>query len=244
MDLISYSQTTQFSKYRPLFNELSAAKVINQIKTLKIFMRDFNIDIIISNSDHDKLEQFCSLFNLKSFIKKETCITKLHMSTIDLIIKNKPLSFQNSSFIKTGLSDPHKLITTFAKSHFTWVVTVTVYYRNFTKADEKSFLNDLRNDIRNKFVNLTIFHQMIQMRIIVSLLILSLRLSNVMHLWKRDLSEEIKSLLWTRELRKVIYTISRLRNNFVKTPPKRMQKVQNTTKQMCISQKKKYSEIF
>ena len=33
-------------------------------------MRDFNIDIIISNSDHDKLEQFCSLFNLKSFIKK------------------------------------------------------------------------------------------------------------------------------------------------------------------------------
>ena len=102
IDLIQYSQTTQFSKYRPLFNEFSAAKVINQIKTLKIFMRDFNIDIIISNSDHDKLEQFCSLFNLKSFIKKETCITKLHVSTIDLIIKNKPLSFQNSSFIKTG----------------------------------------------------------------------------------------------------------------------------------------------
>ena len=148
-------------------------------------MRDFNIDIIISNSDHDKLEQFCSLFNSKSFIKKETCITKLHVSTIDLIIKNKPLSFQNNSFIKTGWSDPRKLITTFAKPHFTWLVPVTVYYRNFTKADEKSFLNDLRNDIRNKFVNLTIFHQMIQMRIIVSLLILSLRLSNVMLLWKR-----------------------------------------------------------
>ena len=29
-------------------------------------MGDFNIDIGISNNDHDKLEQFCNLFNLKS----------------------------------------------------------------------------------------------------------------------------------------------------------------------------------
>ena len=34
-----------------------------------IFMRDFNVDIGISNSNQDKLEQFCSLFNLKSLKK-------------------------------------------------------------------------------------------------------------------------------------------------------------------------------
>ena len=39
-------------------------------------MGDFNIDISISNSDHDKLEQFCSLFNLQVLMKKETSINK------------------------------------------------------------------------------------------------------------------------------------------------------------------------
>ena len=33
-------------------------------------MGDFNIDIGISNNDHGKLEQFCSLFNLQTLIKK------------------------------------------------------------------------------------------------------------------------------------------------------------------------------
>ena len=41
-------------------------------------MGDFNIDIGISNTDHDKLKEFRSLFNLQSLIKKETCITKTH----------------------------------------------------------------------------------------------------------------------------------------------------------------------
>ena len=39
-------------------------------------MGDVNIDSGISNSDHDKLEQFCGLFNLQSLIKKETLNNK------------------------------------------------------------------------------------------------------------------------------------------------------------------------
>ena len=78
---------------------------------------DFNIDIGISNTDHDKLEQFCSLFNLKSLIKvAETCIAKTHKSNIELILTNKSFSFQNSSAIER---DHHRLIPTFVKSHFT-----------------------------------------------------------------------------------------------------------------------------
>ena len=61
-------------------------------------------------------EQFCSLFNLKHLIKKETCITKSHKSTFDLILTNKPLSFQSSS-IETDLSDHHKLTVIFVKSY-------------------------------------------------------------------------------------------------------------------------------
>ena len=110
-----------------------------------IAMGDFNVDISISNSDHNKLEQFCSLFDLQSLIKKETCIIKVHKSTIALILSKKPLSFQSSSVIETGLSDHQKLIATFVKSHFTRLNPKTVYYRNFKNFDdENSFLNDLK----------------------------------------------------------------------------------------------------
>ena len=63
-------------------------------------MGDFDIDI--SNSDHEKLDQFCTLFNLKSLIEKETCITKSHKSTADLILTNQ--SFQRNSVIETYLA--------------------------------------------------------------------------------------------------------------------------------------------
>ena len=61
------------------FNELSdSLSKANETYKNSIFMGDFNIDVGISNRDHDKVEQFCSLFNLKSLIRKETCITKMH----------------------------------------------------------------------------------------------------------------------------------------------------------------------
>ena len=136
------SELTIFSKkwiciiiYRPpntqnidhFFNELSdSLSKPNESYKNFIFMGDFNIDIGISNSDHDKLKQFCSLFKLKSLIKKETCITKTHKSTIDLILTNKPLSLQSSSAIKTGLSDHHKLLAISVKSHFTRLAPKTV----------------------------------------------------------------------------------------------------------------------
>ena len=50
-------------------------------------MRDFKVDIGISNMDHGKLERFCSLFNLKILIKKETCIIQiLTIRIIQLLI--------------------------------------------------------------------------------------------------------------------------------------------------------------
>ena len=39
--------------------------------------------------------------------------------TINLILTNKLLCFQSSSFIGTGVSDHYKLIATLFKSHFT-----------------------------------------------------------------------------------------------------------------------------
>ena len=67
---------------------------------------------------HDKLDEFCDLFNLTNLIKSETCFTENRKSLIDLFLTNTPLSFQKTHVSETGLSDYHKLITTFFKTNF------------------------------------------------------------------------------------------------------------------------------
>ena len=47
-------------------------------------------------------------FNLKDLIKSETSFTKSHKSLINLLLTNKPLSFQNPHLTEINLSDYHK----------------------------------------------------------------------------------------------------------------------------------------
>ena len=82
-----------------------------------IVMGDFNIDIKSSKSDKDKLENVCNLFNLTNLVHSETCFMKNDKSTIDLILTNKPLHFQKTHVVETGLSDYHKMISTFFKAY-------------------------------------------------------------------------------------------------------------------------------
>ena len=58
-----------------------------------IIMGNFNIDINTAGIEVDKLDEFCNLFDLKILVKTETCSTKNHKSTIDLLLTNRPLSF-------------------------------------------------------------------------------------------------------------------------------------------------------
>ena len=78
-------------------------------------MGDFNIDVNLPSHKHDKLEEFCYLFDLSNLIKSNTCFIKSHSSRIDLILRNNSNSFQKSGTTETGLSDFHKLISTFFK---------------------------------------------------------------------------------------------------------------------------------
>ena len=79
-------------------------------------MGDFNIDIKNKGLGYGKLDTFCDLFNLTNLIHSETCLMKNHKSTIDLFLTNKPKSFFKTHTTETGLSDYHKLISTFFKS--------------------------------------------------------------------------------------------------------------------------------
>ena len=62
---------------------------------------DFNSEI-----DEDAMSIFCTTYNLKNLVKEPTCFKNVeNPSCIDLILTNKPLYFQSTKVIESGLSD-------------------------------------------------------------------------------------------------------------------------------------------
>ena len=109
-------------------------------------MGDLNIDI---NKDgtigHGKLDVFCDPLNATNLVKSETCYTNNHKSAIDLLLTNKSSSFHFTSVTETGLSDYHRLITTFMKSHYSRLKPKIIHYCNFKTFDEQKFIVDVKN---------------------------------------------------------------------------------------------------
>ena len=77
-------------------------------------------------------------------VKFDTCFTKTHTPLTDLVLTNNPSSFNKTLVSETGLSDYHKMITTFFKLHFSRLRPKVITYRNYKKFDEEKFLNDLK----------------------------------------------------------------------------------------------------
>ena len=65
------------------------------------------------------MKSFCELYNLTNLIKQPTCFKNLEKtSSIDLILTNRPKSFQTTCVIETGLSDFHRMTASVIKMHF------------------------------------------------------------------------------------------------------------------------------
>ena len=104
-----------------------------------ILLGDFNAQI-----DNEIVENFCSTYNLKSLVKEYTCFKSLqNPSCIDLILTNRPKSFQHSNVYETGLSDFHKLIFTVFKATFQKLKPRIIKYRDYKNFNESLFRNDL-----------------------------------------------------------------------------------------------------
>ena len=65
------------------------------------------------------ISDFCEIYNTKNIIKEKTCFKNPENPTcIDLILTNRPRSFQDSTVIETGLSDFHKMCVTVMKMYY------------------------------------------------------------------------------------------------------------------------------
>ena len=62
-------------------------------------------------------------------------------TSIDVILTNKPRSFLKSLPIETGLSDHHRLVITFLRSHISYKLRAkNIVYRETNKINEDIFM--------------------------------------------------------------------------------------------------------
>ena len=65
------------------------------------------------------VRDFYEIYSCKNLIKDNTCFKiPLKPSCIDLLITNKPKSFQNSMTVENGLSDFYKMVLTVMKVYY------------------------------------------------------------------------------------------------------------------------------
>ena len=216
------------------FEELtkSVNKSLNTCDNI-IVMGDFNIDINKNKAiGHDKLDVFCNTLNLTNLVKSETCFTNNHKSTNDLFLTNKPRSFQFSSVTETGLSDYHRLITTFMKSYFSRLKPKIIHYRNFKRFGEQTFIDDIKNadfsfetdDPNENYSALTnTFSLIVEKHAPL----------------KKKIVRGNHAPFITKDLRKAIYTKSRLKSKYIKNPCEVNEKLYKRQRNKCASIRKK-----
>ena len=91
---------------------------------------------------------FCDAFSFKSLRKDATCYKNLeNPSSIDLILTNNPLSFQNSCVIETGLSDFHRMVVT--HENIFWKVKTKSYKLRYYKSFEKKLFREELHELSN-----------------------------------------------------------------------------------------------
>ena len=99
-----------------------------------IILGDFNCEM-----SEEVMEEFSSIYGLKSLIKKPTCFkSKINPSCIDLILTNRVNCFQNSSTVETGLSIFHPSCCNSSENHLQ------------KEASKKSFIQRLQKILGKK----------------------------------------------------------------------------------------------
>ena len=90
------------------------------------------------------MKSFCESYNLTNLIKQPNCFKNPEKSScIDLMLTNRPKSFQSSCVIETGLSDFHGMTVSVLKIHFRKLPPRIISYRDFSNYHYVNFINSL-----------------------------------------------------------------------------------------------------
>ena len=64
------------------------------------------------------LADFCDTFSLENLILGKSCFTAVSGTSVDIMLTNRPRSFQKTGINETGLNDQYKLTVSFFGIHF------------------------------------------------------------------------------------------------------------------------------
>ena len=204
-----------------------------------VIIGDINIDSDSElTSDFEKLSSFCDIFSFKNLIKDKTCFTHNHQSSIDIILTNKPRSFQKTSCFELGVSDCHKLVMTTLKSHVIRLRPKHILYRCYKKFSEESFLKELNDEISqndrffsNTSVNPNSSYDMLR-DLMQSVL-------NKHAPQKRKCIRGNNGNFMNKELSKAIMNRSRLKSNYNKNPTPSNRLLFTKQRNFCVTLRRK-----
>ena len=81
-------------------------------------------------------------YNLSNLVKSATCFKSSKSTLLDVLLTNKPKSFQKTFVCETGLIDYHKLVATIFRSTCIKLPPKVVKYRSYKNFDENKFCHD------------------------------------------------------------------------------------------------------
>ena len=106
----------------------------------KLLVGDFN-----AQTTDQYLSSFLYQHELSIIVKESMCFKNVsNPSSINLILTNSALSFQNKLTISCGLSDFHKLVMTVLKTTFSKNKPREIVYRNYKYFNSQNFNDELK----------------------------------------------------------------------------------------------------
>ena len=94
---------------------------------------------------------FCEPYKLRNLVKHTNCFKNLeNPSCIDFLLTSKPLTFQTTTVIETGLSDFHKIIVVVMKMHFPKMKPRVIRYQKYKIFNNDAFVNTLEKSLLSK----------------------------------------------------------------------------------------------
>ena len=230
-----------FSTYRPpnasietFLSDLSTSlnRALDRYDNV-IVMGNINIDTQNkTDPGFDKLASFCDVFGLSNLVTSKTCFTKNHSSSIDVILTNRPRSFQKTSVFEIGLSDYHGLVASTMKSTVPRLKPKQIKDRSYKKFVPENFLSDVKHaqfecdganpdksydHLTNTFRNIVDKHAPIKTKFL----------------------RGNDAPFMNPELRKAMYTRARLKRRLNKHPSKQNEIAFKKQRNRCVSLRKK-----
>ena len=121
----------------------SLSLIVNKYENI-LLVGDVSINLLDPNSDtKNHFFDLRDTFALTNLVKDKTCFKNKDGTLLDVILTNRPNSFQKTVTTETGLSDCHKLVSTVFRSTFIKLPPKTVRYRSYKTYDKQNLLHEL-----------------------------------------------------------------------------------------------------